>query len=58
MNSPELFADTELNDAIFGEPQAEQDWLRAEQEEQQWLRGEQQVLNTKRERWTDLVRRA
>ncbi|MDQ1409171.1 MAG: hypothetical protein QOD84_1048 [Acidobacteriaceae bacterium] len=45
MNSTELLADPELNDGMFGKPQAEQDWLRAEQEEQQWLQAEQDALS-------------
>jgi len=44
MNSTESFANDELTEGMFGIPQAEQDWLRAEQEEQQWLQAEQDAL--------------
>ncbi len=45
----ETFTQREMA-GVIGEPEDDQDWLRAEQEEQQRLRAEQSVLMPKKNR--------
>ena len=39
----ETFTQHEMAAGTVGEPQDEQDWVRAEQDEQQWLRAEHRL---------------